>query len=48
MPDPLTNKAALDAVRALHHRGEGGWSSWCQECEQFWPCRTIQAIGGER
>jgi len=48
MPEPLTNKAALDAVRELHRRGDYEWSAWCEECEQLYPCRTIQAIEGER
>jgi hypothetical protein len=54
MTNPLTNKAALDAVRALHcprrspdsPTGELLWV--CEECFSPWPCRTVQAIGGEK
>lgn len=54
MPEPLTNKAALDAVRALHRREQitFQWASdplwYCRECQYPWPCATIQAIGGEK
>lgn len=55
MSEPLSNKAALDAVRELHQRQEVAfhWRDrarmpYCKDCLQEWPCRTIQAIGGEK
>jgi hypothetical protein len=40
-------RAALDRVRAEHSRitDPAGGDDYCRDCQNFWPCPTIRAIG---
>jgi hypothetical protein len=43
-------EAFIRAVRGLHtprrRDVDGATLRWCVECQQGWPCMTIQALGG--
>ncbi|HET7325999.1 MAG TPA: hypothetical protein VFJ14_01800 [Nocardioidaceae bacterium] len=52
--DLLAERAALDAVRALHtpsvwtvglHDGIFERAELCDECRTVWPCATARAVG---
>lgn len=57
-PSRIRRELLVDRVLELHkpiavcecESGQGcDGKTWfdCAECDQTWPCRTIQAVGGE-
>lgn len=43
----LNAEAAVSRVRELHQRAPVDEDSWCSDCGDYWPCRTLRALDGE-